>query len=65
MPKNEKAEALIARLEEDPTQALRLAIATVLLAGFNAHPVAQSAPVSMTDVALSQADDLIRKTIGV
>jgi len=65
MPKNEKAEALIAKLEEDPTQALRLAIATVLLSGLNANVRESGTGGRLVEDALGQADALIALTIGV
>lgn len=59
------AQQLGQRLEQDPIQAVRLAVAVLLVAGFNANPSPSgTGDVSAVDAALEQADELIGRTIG-
>jgi hypothetical protein len=63
MPKT-AAQLLVAKLEQDPIQAVRLAIATVLLHGLNSNHAVALAAHGGVEIALEQADALIARTIG-
>lgn len=66
MPTNEKTEAMLNRLEDDPMQAVRLAVATFLLNGLNAGERFEGEAADLiVRESLAQADWLIANTIGV
>ena len=64
MKANPQAQQLIENLEQRPDQALRLAVATVLLAGINAGGEMFKDPNDAPCSALGQADWLISQTVS-